>query len=67
MQRREFLKSAGALAAVSASAPFVHGNDKSGSRPPIVGQGEYRYECHHNWGEVPSSIHWFETHNVAVD
>ena len=34
---------------------------------PVIGQGDYRYECHHGWGELPGSIHWFETHGVAVD
>jgi len=69
MDRREFLKSTGAsaIAMGTAAAPCVHGSDKSGSRNPIVGEGEYRYECHHNWGEVPDSIRWFETHNVAID
>ncbi|MFO0890526.1 MAG: peptidase [Isosphaeraceae bacterium] len=52
---------------MTSSGPFVHGSDKAGSDHPVVGQGEHRYECHHNWGEVPSSIRWFETHNVAID
>src|SRR5436305_7339990 len=68
MHRRDFLRqtSAAALAA-GASRPFVHASDKAGEKTPVVGQGEYRYECHHNWGELPSSIHWIETHGVAVD
>jgi hypothetical protein len=45
----------------------VHGTDKSGSRPAIVGTGEFTYECHHNWGKSPEHIKWFETHGVAVD
>ncbi len=68
MRRREFLKQAGAAAlAAGASGPFVHASDKAGSEHPVIGQGEHRYECHHNWGELPSSIHWFETHGVAID
>src|SRR6185312_10595652 len=31
------------------------------------GMGEYRYECLHNWGELPSSIKWETTHGVCVD
>jgi hypothetical protein len=66
--RRDFLKQTGAAAlAASASGPFVHAADKAGARNAVVGDGEYRYECHHNWGEVPSSIHWIETHGVAID
>jgi hypothetical protein len=45
----------------------VHAGNKGGDKTPIVGEGEYRYECHHNWGEAPASIHWFETHGVAID
>jgi hypothetical protein len=71
MHRREFLKqgsaAAVALAAAGTAGPFVHASNKADSQTPIIGQGEYRFECHHNWGEVPSSIHWFETHGVAID
>jgi hypothetical protein len=71
MHRRGFLRQAGATAlaasAASASGAFVHAQDKTDKKNPVIGQGEYRYECHHNWGEVPSSIHWFETHGVAID
>jgi hypothetical protein len=66
--RRDFLKRAGAAAAAaSLTGPFVHAGDKAGTKKAIVGEGEHRYECHHNWGEVPGSIHWFETHGVAID
>jgi len=71
MHRRTFIKQTGAAAlavtATGTSGPFVHAGNKSGEKPPIVGEGEYRYECHHNWGEVPGWIHWFETHGVAID
>jgi hypothetical protein len=66
--RREFLKQTGAAAvAASMTGPFVHASDKAGARKATVGEGEHCYECHHNWGEVPASIHWFETHGVAID
>ncbi len=45
----------------------MHASDKADSKNPVIGQGEHRYECFHGWGEVPSSIHWFETHGVAID
>ena len=68
MLRRNFLKQTGAAALTTTlSAPFVHASDKTDSKNPIVGEGEHRYECLHDWGEVPSSIHWFETHGVAID
>jgi hypothetical protein len=67
MQRRDFLRTAGAAAATSAlGGPFVHAGDKAGSRPPVIGEGEHRYECHHGWGEAPDHIRWFETHGTAV-
>lgn len=70
MDRRDFLKrgAAGAIAvAASPAGPFIHAADKAGSKKPIVGEGEHRYECRHGWGEVPGSIRWFETHGAAVD
>jgi hypothetical protein len=71
MHRRDFLKQTGAAAVTVTTAgpsgPFVHASDKAGSKNPVIGQGGYRYECHHNWGKVPGSIHWFETHGVAID
>ena len=72
MQRRDFLKQSGAAALATAAAsslsgPFVHASDKAGAKNPVIGQGDHRYECHHGWGELPGSIHWFETHGVAVD
>lgn len=44
---------------------FVHAEDKAGSRKPIVGAGEHTYEVAHNWGELPESIRWGDTHGVA--
>jgi hypothetical protein len=68
MFRRDFLKQTGAAAlTASLSAPFVHAGGKTDSPNPIIGKGEYRYQCFHGWGEVPRSIHWFETHGVAID
>ncbi len=71
MKRRDFLKqttAAGAAAMVSASAPAILGaRDKSGSKNPIIGQGDYRYECIHNWGELPRHIRWETTHGVTID
>ena len=40
MERREFLKQAGASAVVGAvAAPFVQASDKSGSKPVVIGKG----------------------------
>jgi len=74
MQRRDFLKQTGAAAFATATAaatalsgPFVHASDKADAKNPVIGQGDHRYQCFHGWGELPSSIHWFETHGVAID
>jgi hypothetical protein len=67
-QRRDFLKSAGAAAATALTSNFfVHASDKAGVKPAVIGSGEFTYECHHNWGEVPDHIQWHATHGVAVD
>jgi len=68
-QRRDFLKTAGAAAAASAltSSFSVHASDKAGTHPPRVGSGEFTYECHHQWGQIPDSIRWHATHGVAID
>ena len=62
--RRSFLAAAGAAGAI---APFIKAEDKSGSKNPIIGEGEYKYECIHDWGELPSSIKYGNTHSVAED
>src|SRR6185503_17009891 len=71
MKRRTFLKqaaSAGAGIIAGASAPaFLGAEDKSGSKNPIVGKGEHRYECIHGFGELPDKLTWQTTHGVAVD
>lgn len=58
--RRTFL-------AASAAAPFVMAANKSGTKNPILGQGEYQYECIHDWGELPSQIKYGNTHSVCED
>jgi hypothetical protein len=70
MQRRDFLRQAGAAAAAAstmANGPFIHASDKSGSQTPVIGKGEHQYECHHGWGTLPDSIKWETTHGVTVD
>jgi hypothetical protein len=71
VKRRDFLKqtaAAGATALVAGSAPnLLHASDKSGTRNPIVGEGEFRYECIHGWGQLPDHLHWETTHGVCVD
>ena len=68
--RRSFLAAAAALGAAGAlhRASFaVQTQDKSGLAEPVIGEGEHRYRCIHDWAR-PSAQHVFgNTHGVAVD
>lgn len=68
MQRREFLQFTASTALVASAGPVLLGTTrKAGSEAPVVGTGEHKYECHHNWGELPSDYRWQTTHNVSID
>jgi hypothetical protein len=63
MERRTFLKTAAAI-----TAPAILGaDDKSGNKLPIVGSGDHTYEVHHDWGELPKTIAYGNTHGVVED
>ena len=63
--RREFLSTAVAMPALG---PILLGvQDKAGTKAPVIGTGEYKYEALHNWGELPPQIKWGNTHNVVED
>jgi hypothetical protein len=64
MNRREFL----AAAAVATSGPVLLGTTRKSDDPnPVIGAGEHKYQCFHNWGELPGEFEWQTTHNVALD
>lgn len=65
--RRTFLEQAGAALAVAQGPLILNATDKAGSKKAVLGEGEYRYEAQHNWGELPASIRWGDTHGVTVD
>src|SRR5438876_3274176 len=68
MQRRTFLKQTATAGAAALVAPTLLGaTNKSESRNPIIGTGEFRYECIHDWGQLPSHLRWETTHGVTVD
>jgi len=63
MTRRGFL-AAGAVVA----APYIlKSEDKAGTKNPIIGEGEHKYECIHDWGNLPSNIKYGNTHSVVED
>jgi hypothetical protein len=71
MKRRQFLKTTaaiGASAIVAGTGPAILGaTDKAGAKNPIIGTGEFRYQCFHDWGQLPDHIRWETTHGVTVD
>jgi hypothetical protein len=71
MKRRDFLKRstvACAAAWAAGSAPAILGaGEKSGTKNPIIGKGDFRYECIHDWGTLPRHIRWETTHGVCID
>ena len=67
--RRKFLKTAGAATVAATVGPTIlHAADKAGTKAPVLGTGEHKYEVvTHEWGKLPSHIVWGETHGVTVD
>ena len=41
--------------------------DKAGTKTPVIGEGEHRYECHHEWCVLSPEFPWQTTHGVCVD
>ncbi len=64
ISRRNFLKAGAASAAWLAGAPFLRAQTAA---LPIVGEGEHRYECLHDWLKPPDDIVFGNTHGVAQD
>ena len=67
--RRTFLTTtAGAVAATVVAGPTIlRAQDKSGSKLPVTGTGEHTYEMIHDWGQLPSTIKYGNTHSVVED
>ena len=62
--RRSFVVAAGAAAV----APVLLGvTDKAGTRAPVLGEGDHKYEALHDWGELPRTIRYGNTHGVCED
>jgi hypothetical protein len=62
--RRSFLLTTG----TAAVAPlFLGATDKAGNKPPILGEGAHQYEALHDWGELPRTIRYGNTHGVCED
>ena len=62
MNRRNF------LFAVGGGAPLILGaSNKSGSKRPVLGEGDHKYEVYHDWGQLPADIKYGNTHGVCED
>ena len=69
MQRRKFLKSTAALSAgaLAYNAPMILGaQDKTDSKPLIVGTGEYKYQVIHDWAKLPSQYSWPPSSRISI-
>ncbi|MEO8520289.1 MAG: hypothetical protein ABI603_02935 [Acidobacteriota bacterium] len=62
--RREFVR---AVAAAPLGPLLLGMQDKAGTKRPVLGSGAYRYEAIHDWGTLPASIRWGNTHGVVED
>lgn len=49
------------------AAPAVQTSDKAQARRPVFGQGRHTYEVTHNWGRLPDSHAWGNTHGICFD
>lgn len=68
--RRTFLRAAGLAAAAAFPMPFIHASDKSGRKTAVIGEGEFTYECIHDWGmsNLPKNASYGNaSHGVTVD
>lgn len=65
--RRSFLKSMSVAAAAATLPNLLRAAEKSGKANPILGAGEFQYEAIHDWGELPASLKYGNTHGVCED
>ena len=72
--RRRFLAQLGTLAAASSvAAPFLRSQTNApavvgqAASLPVVGTGNHRYECVHDWLLPPDGLVWGDTHGLCQD
>lgn len=66
--RRRFVSSSIATMVAVGIAPALLGaEDKSGAKPVIFEAGDLKYECQHDWGQLPKHISYGNTHGVVED
>jgi len=69
LSRRELLTAGAAATAIIAAPAILGAQSKSGSKLPVIGQGEYMWEVEHDWGlaNLPSTIKLGNCHSVVQD
>lgn len=67
LTRRGFVKGVGAASVTAMTGPILWCQDKAGTKRPVLGGGEHRYECIHDWLEPPKGIKWGDTHGLCQD
>lgn len=65
--RRQFLQATAGGAAASLIAPQLLLGRKTESKSAIIGEGQYRYECHHDYFKLPSGHFGNASHGVTID
>lgn len=65
--RRDFVKALGAGSALLL-APTACTSKKTASKYTVIGEGQHRYECIHDWGDLPEGHEYGNaSHGVAID
>jgi hypothetical protein len=68
LSRRTVLSSALGAGLAAYAAPRARAAEPAAAAAPIIlGEGKHRYECLHDFGQLPPDIQWGLTHGVAVD
>lgn len=66
MKRRDFLQKTGVAAVTGLSFPAILKG--AVDERPVIGEGEFRYRCHHDWAKLPVGYSFGgATHGVAFD
>jgi hypothetical protein len=55
------------IATTVAGPAILNATDKSRTRNPIVGEGDWKFEVIHDWGELPAGLKYGNTHGVVED
>ena len=66
LSRRNFMAAGAAAIAVPA---ILGAQNKSGSKLPVIGEGEHMFEVTHDWGlsSLPASLKLGNCHSVVQD